>query len=157
MQLNLFYLAPRMLYGMARRGLLPHVFAYVSPRFKSPVVTVGFFGALVGVLALTGTFELLAILLVSVEQLGFLAVIGSLVVMWHRNDAGLRETMDIRWAVIITVAIGYIIWLLSQLSPSSVLYTLVMVAIGIALYFASKSSAVRQDDIDLPESRTPAP
>ena len=153
LQLNLFYLSPRMLYGMARRGLLPHVFTYVSPRFQSPVVTIGFFGAVVAVLALSGTFELLAILLVSVEQLGFLAVIGALIVMWKRGDAGLRETMDFRWVIIIAVAIGYIFWLLSQLEVSSIFYTAIMVSIGIALYFASKGVAVRQDAIDLPEGR----
>lgn len=153
LQQNLFYLSPRLMYGMARRGLLPHVFAYVSPRFKSPVVTVGFYAILVGALALSGTFEQLAVLLVSVEQLGFLAVIGALIVMWQRNDAGLRDAMDFRWVVIITVAIGYIIWLLSQLEPSSILSTGIMVGIGLALYLASRSSAVRQDEIDLPESR----
>ncbi|MEM1196893.1 MAG: APC family permease [Pseudomonadota bacterium] len=151
--LNLFFLVPRVLYGMGRRGLLPHVFAYVSPRFKSPVVAIAFFGGFVAALAISGTFELLAMLLVSVEQLGFLAVIGALIVMWRRNDAGLRETMDARWAIIITVAVGYIVWLLSQISASSVLYTGVMIGIGTALYFASKNGAVRQDGIELPEGR----
>ena len=153
LSLNMFFLVPRVLYGMSRRGLLPHFFAYVSPRFKSPIASILFFGGFVAVLALSGTFELLAVLLVSVEQLGFLAVIGALIVMWRRNDAGLREAMDFRWAIIITVAVGYIFWLLTQLEASSVLYTGLMIAIGTALYLASKGSAVRQDEIELPEER----
>lgn len=155
--LNLFFLVPRILFGMGRRGLLPHGFAYVSPRFKSPVIAIAFFGAFVLVLALSGTFELLAELLVSTEQLAFLVTVGSLIVMWRRNDAGLRETMGFRWAIIIPVAIGYIIWLLLQLDANSVLYTVIMLVIGTALYLASKGSAVRQDGIDLPEGRAPAP
>ncbi|EAQ28864.1 amino acid-polyamine-organocation superfamily protein [Erythrobacter sp. NAP1] len=152
-QINVFFLVPRLAYGMARRGHLPHVLAYVSPRFKTPAVAIAAYAAMVGALTLSGTFELLAVLVVSVEQLGFLAVIGALVVMWKRGDAGLRQSMDLRWAVIIPVALGYIVWLMSQLEARSVLYMLIMVAIGIALYFLSKTSAVKQDGIDLPETR----
>lgn len=152
-QINVFFLIPRLAYGMGRRGLLPHVFAYVSPRFKTPVVAIAAYGAVVGALTLSGTFEILAVLVVSVEQLGFLAVIAALVTMWRRGDAGLRETMDFRWAIIVPVATGYILWLMSQLEATSVLYMAVMVAIGVALYWLSKGSAVKQEGIDLPEGR----
>ncbi|MEM7690072.1 MAG: APC family permease [Pseudomonadota bacterium] len=155
LQLNLSFLVPRLAYGMARRGLLPHIFAFVSPRFKTPIVAIGGFSALVAAMSLTGTFELLAILAVSVEQLGFLIIIAALVAMWWRNDAGLREDMGLHWALIIPVAVGYIGWLMSQLEPQSVLYMALMVAAGVVLFFASKGSALRQDGIDLPEGRTP--
>nr|WP_255548016.1 APC family permease [Erythrobacter ani] len=153
-QINTFFLIPRLAYGMARRGLLPHSLAYLSPRFKSPAVAIAAFAAVVAALTLSGTFEILAVLVVSVEQLGFLAVIAALVTMWRRNDAGLRKTMDLRWAIIVPVATGYILWLMSQLEATSVIYMGVMVAIGIALYWLSKSSAVKQDGIDLPEGRS---
>ncbi|MEM6584705.1 MAG: APC family permease [Pseudomonadota bacterium] len=152
-QLNLSFLVPRLIFGMGRRGLLPHVFASVSPRFKTPIVAIAFYSVFVAGLSLTGTFELLAILTVSVEQLGFLTVIAALVAMWYRGDAGLREDMDARWAIIIPVAVAYIGWLMSQLEPVSLLYMAIMVGLGFALYFASKGSAVRQDGIDLPEGR----
>ncbi|MEO0870907.1 MAG: APC family permease [Pseudomonadota bacterium] len=153
-QINVFFLVPRLAYGMGRRGLLPHIFAYVSPRFQSPVVAIAAFAGFVGALALSGTFELLAVLVVSVEQLGFLAVIAALIVMWQRGDAGLRQSMGVRWLIIIPVALGYIAWLMSQLSPISVLYMAIMVGIGIALYFLSRGAAVRQEGIDLPETRS---
>ena len=152
-QLNLSFLVPRLAYGMARRGLLPHIIAYTSPRYKTPVVAILAYSAFVAALSLTGTFELLAILVVSVEQLGFLAVIAALIAMWWRDDAGLRADMGPHWAIIIAVAIGYIGWLMSQLEPQSVLYMALMVGLGVALYFASRRAAVRQDDIDLPEGR----
>ncbi|MEL6487168.1 MAG: hypothetical protein AAFQ13_08495, partial [Pseudomonadota bacterium] len=125
----------------------------VSPRFQSPVVAIGFFAAFVAAFALSGTFEVLAELLVSVEQLAFLVTIGSLIVMWRRNDAGLRETMDFRWAIIIPIATAYVIWLLLQLNANSVFYTGGMIVVGTALYLASNVSAVRQEGIDLPETR----
>nr|WP_298931281.1 APC family permease [uncultured Erythrobacter sp.] len=152
-QLNVFVLVPRIAYGMARRGLLPQIFAYVSERFQTPIAAIGGYGAVIAALALSGTFELLAVLVVSVEQLGFLAIIGALIKMWKRNDAGLRASMDARWAIIIPVAIGYIGWLMSQLSPVSVLYMIAMVASGLALYALSKRAAVKMDGIDLPEGR----
>ncbi|MEL6707130.1 MAG: APC family permease [Pseudomonadota bacterium] len=152
-QLNISFLVPRVIFGMARRGLMPHAFAYVSPRFKTPVVAIGFFGAFVAALSLSGGFELLAILAVSVEQLGFLTVIAALVAMWYRDDAGLRADMDARWAVIIPIAVLYIAWLMSQLEAQSVLYMGIMVGAGFALYFVSRDSAVKQDGIDLPEGR----
>lgn len=152
-QLNVFVAVPRVAFAMGRRGLLPQIFAYVSTRFETPVVSIIAFSGVVAALALSGTFEILAVLVVSVEQLGFVTSIGALIVMWRRGDAGLRETMDARWLVIVLVAIAYIGWLMSQLEPISLSYMGVMVGVGFALYFASKSTAVKQDGIDLPEGR----
>ncbi len=156
-QLNVFVVIPRIAYGMARRGLLPHVFAYVSPRFQTPAAAIGAYGAIIAVLALSGSFTLLAVLVVSVEQLINIAVIGALFVMWKRNDAGLREAMDLRWAIIVAVAIGYIAWLLSLLSLESALHMMGMLAIGLGLYALSRRAGVRQDGIDLPEGRASRP
>ena len=153
LQLNIFVVIPRIAYGMGRRGLLPHVFAYVSPRFQTPVVAIAAYGAFVIALALSGTFEILATLLVSVEQITFAAAIASLIVMWKRDDAGLRAAMDARWAIIVLVAIGYIGWLMSQLSFGDILRAAAMIAVGLALYWTSKGAAVKQDGIDLPEAR----
>lgn len=153
LQLNGFVVFPRIAFGMARRGLLPHVFAYVSPRFRTPAVAIGVYGAIVVTLALSGTFEILATLMVSVEQIGFAAVIAALIVMWKRDDAGLRASMDLRWAIIVPVAIIYIGWLMSQLAVGDVLRTLAMIAVGLVLYWMAKGGAVKQDGIDLPEGR----
>ncbi|GMN04259.1 APC family permease [Erythrobacter sp. MTPC3] len=153
LQINIFVAVPRLIYGMARRGLLPHVFAFVSQRFKTPAVAIGAYGGVIAALSLSGTFEILATLLVSAEQIGFLAVIAAFVTMWKRDDAGLRAATDARWAVIVVVATGYIGWLLSQLSLEDVWRAAGMLAVGLALFFLAKRGAVKQDGIDLPESR----
>lgn len=153
LQLNIFVVIPRIAYGMARRGLMPHIFAYVSPRFQTPVVAIAAYGAIVAALALSGTFAILATLMVSVELLSFAAVIAALIVMWKRDDAGLRAAMDARWVVIVPVAIIYIGWLTSQLAPGDVLRTGAMIAVGLLLYAMARGVAVKQDGIDLPEAR----
>ena len=152
-QLNVFFAMPRIAYGMARRGLMPHVMSYVSPRFETPVVAIGAYASVVGLLSLTGSFAILAVLLVSVEQTLFALTILALVVMWWRKEAGLRTTMGARWLVIIPVAIGMVMWLLSQVPPDAARSTLLLLGIGLVLYWASGRAAVVQDGIDLPETR----
>ena len=152
-QLNVFVAMPRIAYGMARRGLMPHVMAYVSPRFETPVVAIGAYSAIVALLSLTGSFAILATLMVSVEQTLFGLTILTLIVMWWRNDAGLRASMGARWLVIIPVAVGMVMWLLSQVPPDTFGSILLVLGIGFVLYWASGRTAVVQDGIDLPEAR----
>ena len=152
-QLNVFVAIPRIAYGMARRGLIPHVLAYVSPRFQTPVMAIAAYGAVVALLALSGSFTLLAILMVSVEQILFTLSIAALIVMWWRNDAGLRDTMDARWLVILPVATGLVLWLFSQVPWNSVPPTLAFIGVGFVLYLLSRRGAVAQDGIELPAGR----
>ena len=152
-QLNVFVAIPRVVYGMARRGLLPHALAYVSPRFQTPLVAIGAYGVIVALLALSGSFTILAELMVSVEQILFSLSIGALIVMWWRNDAGLRDTMDARWALIIPVAIAMVAWLFSQVPLDTLYMTAAFLAVGFVFYFASRRSAVAQDGIELPTER----
>lgn len=152
-QLNVFVAVPRIAYGMARRGLMPHILAYVSPRFETPISAIAGYGFVVGSLTLAGDFSRLAELMVSVEQILFSFSIGALIVMWHRNDAGLRASMDARWLVIIPAAIAMVSWLFSLVPLETVIPTLGFVVAGFALYFISKRSAVAQDGIELPEER----
>lgn len=152
-QLNVFVAMPRIAYGMARRGLLPHPLAYVSPRFKTPIAAIGAYGTLVAILSLSGSFAALATLMVSVEQILFASSIAALIVMWRRNDAGLRESMGARWIAIIAVAIGFVVWLFSQVPLDTLLPTLAFVGVGFGLYLVSRRGAVVQDGIELPEGR----
>lgn len=152
-QLNVFVAIPRIAYGMARRGLMPHVLAYVSPRFETPAAAIAAYGAIVGLLALSGTFTVLATLLVTVEQILFTSSIAALIVMWWRGDAGLRESMGAKWIAIIAVAILWVAFLLRQVPPDAAATTMVFIAVGFALYFVTRRGAIAQDGIDLPEER----
>jgi|GEM_PF-165642 len=152
-QLNVFVAIPRIFYGMARRGLLPSPIAFVSPRFQTPVAAIGMYGGIIALLALSGSFEALAVLLVSVEQTLFAMSITALVVMWQRNDAGLRRAMDARWLFILPFASGVVLWLLSKVSWDAALSTALYVGVGFVLYVISRRSGVEHEGIDLPEAR----
>lgn len=152
-QLNSFVATPRVIYGMARRGLLPNLLAYVSPRFQTPAAAIGLYGLIVGGLSLSGSFESLAVLLVSSDQLIFASSITALIVMWRRNSGGIADHMDARWAVIVPVAIAMVVWLFMQVPPSALVSVAMLMAIGAVLYLASKRSAVQHEAIDLPQRR----
>jgi len=52
---------PRGLFALSRDGFLPKVFTQVHPRFHTPNVAIVVYGFLVGAIALSGTFEQLAV------------------------------------------------------------------------------------------------
>lgn len=52
---------PRGLFALSRDGFLPKVFTQVHPRFHTPNTAIIVYGFLVGVVALSGTFEQLAV------------------------------------------------------------------------------------------------
>ena len=152
-QLSSFVAMPRIAYGMARRGLLPNFFAYVSPRFETPAIAITAYSLIVAGLAISGSFAILAMLVVAVEQLIFIASVGALLKMWHRNDGGVADAMGPSWLVIMPIAIGMIVWLTSQVPLSSALSTLALVATGLVLYALSKGGAVKHEGVILPERR----
>lgn len=52
---------PRGLFALSRDGFLPRALTYVHPRFHTPNVSIVLYGILVGTIALSGTFEQLAV------------------------------------------------------------------------------------------------
>lgn len=153
-QLTSFVTMPRIAFGMGRRGLLPNAFAYVSPRFKTPIFAIAVYSLIVAGLSVSGTFEILAILVVAVEQLVGYTLIASLIVMWRRNDGGIADTMGMRWAFIIPVAIGFMAWFTMQVPVEALLSSTLLVVVGIVLYRISSNGAVEHEPIILPEGRS---
>ncbi|MEZ6022375.1 MAG: APC family permease [Hyphomonadaceae bacterium] len=52
---------PRMTFGMAEQGVLPRLFAHVSPRFHTPDVSILFYGGAAILFSLWGGFSVLAV------------------------------------------------------------------------------------------------
>lgn len=146
-QLNSFVVFPRIMFGMARRGLLPRPFAYVSPRFRTPAIAILVYSLITTVLALTGTFAILATLVVAVEQLIYLGCVAALIAVGRRNEAGAAGRMGPHWVLIIVVTSALIGWLLMQVPARAVISTLLLVAIGFVLYGVSRRGATVREPI----------
>jgi len=121
---------PRMTYALALDGQLPRIFAWVHPGFRTPAVSVAFFGALVLVLAVSGSFAWLAATSVLIRLLIYLACVGAI--------PRLRREFAVtgRSYVVPVLATVLCLWLLLQVSRESVLATAGLLAVGLALYGA---------------------
>jgi amino acid transporter len=108
---------PRMLFALARDGWLPPVLAAVHPEYRSPHVSIVVQSTVALALAITGTFERLAILAnVSALVLYF----GCALAAWELrrravqlDGAGFRIPMG---SVIPWLAAAVILWLLTGLT-----------------------------------------
>jgi amino acid transporter len=111
---------PRMIYAFARDGYLPRFFAAVQPRSQAPVAAIVLHVGLTFALAITGTFEKLAIL---ANASALALYFGCAVAAWQLrrlgagrepgSTAGFRVPMG---GVIPVLACGVILWLLTGLA-----------------------------------------
>lgn len=106
--------SPRLLYSMAERGELPRFFAKVHPRFLTPHVAIVGFSLLVGVLAITGTFEGNAVLSAIVRLIVYALVCVSLWIF--RNSRGPAH-FQVPFAIPVSIlALGFCLYMLSTRS-----------------------------------------
>ncbi len=135
-QMSYFVTMPRLIFGMSQRGLLPAFLARVSGRFLTPANAIMAYGAIVAVLALSGTFAALATFTVALETLTGVLVILALPMLWRRGEVAIgKRAMALFWATIVVAALTFNLWLLSQVPASSALPTLAVLVVGTALYF----------------------
>ncbi|HWK75466.1 MAG TPA: amino acid permease [Povalibacter sp.] len=76
---------PRGLFALSRDGFLPKVFTQVHPRFHTPNVAIVVYGFLVGGIALSGTFEQLAVFANLAALTVYLLCAISVLVLRRRN------------------------------------------------------------------------
>jgi len=139
-QLTYFVAMPRILYAMGRRGLLPERFTSISSRFDTPWFAITSYATVVAGLAITGTFQSLATLMVAAESLVGLAVIAAFIAMWRRNAGGVASELGVKWGLVSVVATVFTLWLLAQVPLSAALPTLaILVAGGLAFRLARRT------------------
>lgn len=146
-QLSYFVSMPRVLFGMAQRGLLPAALARVSPRFLTPGNAILAYAALVMVLALSGTFATLATFMVALEALVLLAAVLALPVLWRRGQFTITGWRAGAWCVVIAAAVVFELWMEAQAPASAVLPTLGVLLAGSLVYLVA-----RRRGKDLPEA-----
>jgi amino acid transporter len=126
------FAVPRVTHSLAEQGLLPRPLATVSPRFRTPWVSVLLYAALAWALAATGSFVLLAAMSVLVRLLMYLACLAAM-------PAVDRQGPPDRWRLpggpaVALLAAGVCLALLSQVERPAVLGTAGLLASGSLLY-----------------------
>jgi amino acid transporter len=141
-QMSYFVTMPRLLYGMSQRGLLPAFLSRVSSLFLTPANAICTYGAIVALLALSGTFATLATFTVALEALNWLLVIAALPMLWHKGDFSAQGVRMIGWVLIVVAALAFNVWLLMQVPADSVVPTFGAVLVGTVFYFIARRSLV---------------
>jgi basic amino acid/polyamine antiporter, APA family len=133
---------PRTLFAFARDGFLPAALARTHPEHKSPVVAILVQCALVLVLALTSTFERLAVL----ANISVLVVYGlCCVATWQlrRRDvrAGGTPFKVPLPGVVIVLACAMIAWMLSSVTRAEWLAFGIALAVGAGIFVMRRTRA----------------
>ena len=117
---------PRMLFALARDGFLPRALAAVHPVHRSPQAAIVVQSLIALVLAVSGTFEKLAIL---ANAAALALYFGCAVAAWKLGQS----------PIVPALACGVIVWLFTGLTTDEWLGFGVSVAAGTLVYFVARS------------------
>ncbi len=141
--LTFFIGGPRLIFGMADRGLLPATYAHVSPRFQTPDRAVLLFAAVVAVMLSSGAFVFLAQVTSLASTVTSLLVIASFVVLMHRPDERHNGRLALYWWPVMAVSGGFTLFTMIQAPASAFGLMIVLLAVGSGLYFVARRGTVR--------------
>ena len=134
---------PRVIFAMARSGLLPQAAGEVNPNFATPSKAIWFHGIWACLLAVTGTFDQL-LDYVTVPMVFFAAINGlSLIILRSKNasDPGAVPYKCFGYPVLpvlFILGMGWIVVNTAVQNPKDSLWGLAIVALGIPIYFILK-------------------
>ena len=132
---------PRMMFALARDGFLPRAVASVHREFRSPYVAIIIQSILSLALAITGTFERLAIL-ANVSALGL--YLGCALAAWRlRQTGGSASPGNPLGALTPWLACAVIVWLLTGLAASEWIAFGVCIAVATVVYMVARSRRSR--------------
>ncbi|MFL5366673.1 MAG: APC family permease [Myxococcales bacterium] len=128
---------PRMLFAFARDGFLPARVAAVHPRYRTPHVAIAIQTAIAVLLAVSGTFEKLAILANAAILLVYAACALAAAEL-RRRDVRIEGSAALRrvpaMAVVPWLALGAIAWLLASLELREWIAVLAAAGGAVAIY-----------------------
>jgi APA family basic amino acid/polyamine antiporter len=134
--------SPRMIFALARDGLMPRVLGRVHERTHVPHVAILFYSALILVFALTGAFaELAAFAALTVAAL----YIAGCIAAWRlarRGVARAGEPLEFRWlGAAAAVGVGGMLIIIALASRAEILDLLALITASVAAYFLQTRSA----------------
>jgi len=128
--------APRLIFALAEKRLLPVWFGNVHPRHATPDHSILVMGGLALVMALTGSFVELAVASSLSRLLSYIVCIGSLPVIRNRASAEMTSrAYRIRGGYAVPlVGLAICLWLTAQATTDSWRTVGILLAIGLVLY-----------------------
>jgi APA family basic amino acid/polyamine antiporter len=127
---------PRLTYALAQQHLLPRWFGKVQPRYATPGNSILFLGALSLALALTGSFEKLAIASSLTRLITYVLCISALPIIHRRASQAQRDAAyKLKGGYTIpALALLICLWIAAQSGPDEWLLTASLFAMGLLLY-----------------------
>ncbi|MDG5748817.1 APC family permease [Qipengyuania sp. XHP0207] len=135
---------PRLMYGMARRGMLPKWFEYVHPRFLTPFNAILFYGVAAILFGLWEGFTVLAVAGTLIRLVTYIVTSCALPVLEHREG----RIVPLHLACVI-FAVGSSLFIASQTALQAWLVLGGILVVGTVLYFVA---ARQQPDYALDEA-----
>ncbi len=130
---------PRILFAGARDGLMPKVLAKVHPRFYTPHISIVVYASLGFLFAFSGGFNQLAIIASASSLLIYLGIVLATIKLRRTDSLNPEKTFRVPGGIIIPVlAIGAIIWLLSNLTKSELKSIAIFIFIFSIIYIITK-------------------
>ncbi len=128
--------SPRTLFAFGRDGVLPGWFAHVHPRFRSPDVAIISYSAIAFALAITSTFEGLAVLSNVAALLLYAMCCAAAWELVRRDVRTDGDAFGFPGATVIPfIAIAFIIWMLAHATIKEFVTLGSLLLIGSGLYF----------------------
>jgi APA family basic amino acid/polyamine antiporter len=138
--LNAILLAgPRLLFAMAQRGVLPRIFAYVHPRFRTPSAAILVVAALGLALACTGTFRYTLTLTAISKLITFIAASAALPVLRRRAGATPALVRIPGGVTLSIIGVALCAWLIAHSGWREARDVAVVSVAGFVVYFLSQT------------------
>lgn len=131
---------PRMPYALGRDALLPQFLGAIHERYRTPHVAIILHAALCGILAITGTFASLAVLVVLLTLLVYLACCLATIEL-QRRDVRADGAIPFKvpgGPVIPILASAIIVWLMSSSTRQEFIALAVMLAVFTVVFFVMR-------------------
>lgn len=130
--LGAMFSTPRLCHSLAIQGQLPRWFSRVHPQFLTPANAIWFFGVLALLLACAGSFFYLAAATVLIRALLYGLCCIALLVLRRQQSPTLKLPFAAIWP---WLGLAVCSWFTSQVSSASILLTLVLLVLGLLLFW----------------------
>jgi len=131
---NTVMLGPRFLFALARDGFGPKFLARVHPRFRTPAAAILVQGVLSVALALSGSFEKLALLSMVTRLLAYIGTAAAVLVLAHRRRDNPNALRLPGGPLIPILALLLSLGLLGSASASNLLAVAAAALVGTVIY-----------------------